>query len=118
AAFLEIDFDRIVQAIVASTVSREWNESANAVVPHERDNGLSFAHVVWTKAKDIVARNGKRGSGAALADDENVMGISVRLDHRDLGARLRSDDNLHAAFIEVLNGGVRLGGIELRVADE
>jgi hypothetical protein len=31
---------------------------------------------------------------------------------------LRSDDNLHAAFIEILNGGERLGGVELRVADE
>ena len=59
AHVLEIGFDGIVQAVVAGVVSPEWNDRANAVVPHERDNGLSFAHVVWTKAKDVVARNGE-----------------------------------------------------------
>jgi hypothetical protein len=75
-----------VQAVVASVVSPEWNNRANAVVPHKRDNGLSFAPVIWTKAKDVVARNRERGSGATLANYQNVMGISIRLDHRDLGA--------------------------------
>ena len=75
-----------MQAIVASVVSPKWDDGANPVVPHESDNGLSFAHVVWTKTKNVVARNGERGSGAALADDENIMGISVRLDQRDFGA--------------------------------
>src|SRR6266850_4974201 len=86
AQFLEIGFDGIMQAIVARVVSPEWNNRTNAIVPHERDNRLSFAHVIWTKAKDVVARNRERGSGATLANYQNVMGISIRLDHRDLGA--------------------------------
>ena len=85
AQVLEIDFDGIVQAVIARVVSPKWNDGTNAVVPHESDNGLSFAHVVWTKPKNVVTRNGERGSGAALTDDENVMSISVRFDHRDFG---------------------------------
>src|SRR6185295_1665534 len=63
----------------------------------------SFTFIVWTEAKDVVTGNGERGGSAALADNENIVSVGERFNHCDLGACLRADDNLHSAFIEVLD---------------
>jgi len=60
----------------------------------------------------------ERRCGTALADDENIVGIRVRLDHSHFCARLRTDDDLDAALVEVLDRFKSLRRIELRVADK
>ena len=107
-----------MQAVVTGIVSPEGDNRVNAIVPHESDDRVGFTFVVRTEPKDVVTGNSERGRGTALADYENVVGVSVRLDHRDLGTRLWSDDNFHAAFVEILNGGERFGGIERGVANK
>ena len=86
------------------------------IVLHQCDDRLSFEPVVWAETIDVIVGDRERRSGAALADDENVVLVRVRLDHPDLGARLRSDDDLHAALVEVLDRFQRLRGILLSVA--
>lgn len=51
---------------------------------------------------------GERGSGTALADDEDIVLVCVGLNHGQFGARLRSDNNFYAAPVEILNGVERL----------
>src|SRR5206468_12172576 len=72
--------------------------------------------VVWTKTKDVVSGNGERGSRAALADDEDVMRVGIGLDHLDLRTRLRPDNDLYAASVEVLDRFKRLCRIVLSIA--
>ena len=77
-------------------------------MPHQRHDGLRFPRVVRTKAKDVISGDSERRRGATLADNQNIVRIRVWLDHGHLGARLRPDDNFHAAPIEVLNSVQRL----------
>jgi hypothetical protein len=90
----------------------------NSIVLHQFDDRLSFERVVWAKTKDVITGDRERRSGTALADYENVMRVRVRLDHPDLGARLRSNDDFYAAFVEVLNRFESLRWILLSVADK
>ena len=46
------------------------------------------------------------------------MRVRIRLDHGDLRARLRADDNFHAATVEVLDRVEGLRRIELGVANK
>src|SRR5689334_8331423 len=107
-----------MQAVVTGIVSPQWHNGVNATVLHESDNRLSFTFVVRTKAKDVVTGNGERGGSAALADNENIVSVCEGLNHRDLGACLRADDNLHSAFIEVLDRRQRFQRILLRIANK
>ena len=107
-----------MQAIVTGIVSPQRHNGVNAIVLHESDDRVGLTFIVRTETKNVVSRDCERGRGTTLTDDENVVSISVRFDHRDLGTRLWSDDNFHAAFIEILNGGERFGGIERGVADK
>src|SRR5439155_24502161 len=88
----------------------------NPVVLHQGDDRLGFEHVVWTKTKDVVSRNGERGSRAALADDEDVMRVGIGLDHLDLRTRLWPDNDFYAASVEVLDRFKRLCRIVLSIA--
>src|SRR4029453_6280088 len=116
--FLEMCLNRIVQTVVACIVSPQWNDRLNSIMLHQFDDRLSFEGVVLAKTKDVITGDRERRSGTALADYETVVRVRVRLDHPDLGARLRSDDDFHAALVEVLDRFERLRGILLSVANK
>ena len=72
-------------------------------MPHQRYDRLRFTRVIRTKPKNVVTGDGQRRSRATLANHENVMGIRVGFDHGNLRARLRSDDDLNAALVQILD---------------
>ena len=92
---------RIVQAVVAGIISPKRNDRPDSIMLHQSHNRLRFACIVRAEAKDIVVGDCQRRSGAALTDHKNIVRIRKRLNHRNLRARLRSDDNLHAATVQV-----------------
>src|SRR5436190_22907730 len=94
--------------LLPASFSPQRDDIADSVVQHQCDNRLSFEHVVWTKAKDVISGNGERGSRAALADDEDVVRVRIGLNHGNLRTRLRPDNDLCAASVEVLDRFKRL----------
>ena len=73
-------------------------------MPQKRYDGLRFARIVRAKPKDVVTRDSKRRGRAALTDYQDIVRIRVWLDHGDFGTRLRPDDNLYSAPVEIRDG--------------
>src|SRR5262245_40788921 len=107
-----------MQAVVTGIISPQRHNCVDAIVLHESNDRVSFTFIVWAEAKNVVTGNGERGGSAALADDENIVSVGEGLNHRDLGACLRADDNLHAAFSEVLDRRQGFRRILLRIANK
>ena len=63
------------------------------------------------EAEDVVVGHGERGGRAALGDDEYASSIGEWLDRRDLGARLRPDDDPNALIRELVESGRRPDGV-------
>ena len=106
-----------MQALVAGVVTPERNNRADSIVPHQGDDRRGFATVVRAHAKDVVAGNRQRRCGAALADDQDVVPVGVGLDHGHFRTRLRTDDDLNAEPVELLDSLEGQRWVKLRVVN-